>query len=157
MEKPEQLELDETDRNLVALLQQDARMPAGDLARALGISRPTVNKRLDRLLGEGLLHLLAETDIEASGKQFLVLLGVRCELLSVAAVASALAEIEGVLVVETVTGRFDIEVVIAVESQQRLNELLTVDIPSIPGVSERSPGLCLEVFKFASNLVPFSA
>ena len=156
MEKDAPLQLDETDRKLINLLQQDARMPTGIIAKKLGISRPTVNKRLDRLLQGGLLHLLAETDLQASGKAFLVILGVSTELRAVTEVANELAELDETLAVQTVSGRYDIEVVIAAENQEHLNRLLTDVIPAIRGVSERAPGLCLEVFKFASNQVPAS-
>lgn len=147
-------ELDDTDRKLVALLREDARMPAGDIAKALGISRPTANKRLDRLLQGGLVHLLAETDIRASGREFLVLVGVSVESRSVPEVAEEFALLDETLAVQTVTGRFNIEVVIAADNQQHLNHLLTVVIPSIRGVAARAPGLCLEVVKFASNEIP---
>lgn len=154
MEKQAPPALDEIDRKMIALLQQDARMPTGALARELGISRPTVNKRLDRLLQEGLLHLLAETDIQASGKEFLVILGIRTELRPAEEVADDLAQLDEALAVQTVSGRHDIEVVIAAEHREHLNHLLTEVIPAIPGISERTPGLCLDVLKFASNRVP---
>ena len=156
MDKDAPLTLDETDRKLISLLQQDARMPTGIIAQKLGISRPTVNKRLDRLSQEGLLHLLAETDIQASGKAFLVILGVRTESRAVTDVANELAGLDETLAVQTVSGRYDIEVVIAAENQEHLNRLLTDVIPAIPGVAARAPGLCLEVFKFESNQIPAS-
>ena len=41
--------LDETDQRLIALLRQDARLPAATLAEKLGVSRGTVANRLRRL------------------------------------------------------------------------------------------------------------
>ena len=46
-------ELDETDRRLIALLRTDGRAPVTTLARQLGVSRATVNSRLDRLIESG--------------------------------------------------------------------------------------------------------
>ena len=43
-------ELDELDRRLIALLRTDGRAPVTTLARQLGVSRATVNSRLDRLV-----------------------------------------------------------------------------------------------------------
>ena len=43
--------LDDTDRRLLALLRHDGRLPAATLARHLGVSRGTVQNRLDRLAG----------------------------------------------------------------------------------------------------------
>jgi DNA-binding Lrp family transcriptional regulator len=43
-------DLDTLDRKLVALLRTDGRAPVTTLARQLGVSRATVNSRLERLL-----------------------------------------------------------------------------------------------------------
>ncbi|MFT6763535.1 MAG: DNA-binding Lrp family transcriptional regulator, partial [Candidatus Aldehydirespiratoraceae bacterium] len=42
-------DLDPLDRKLVALLRTDGRAPVTTLARQLGVSRATVNSRLERL------------------------------------------------------------------------------------------------------------
>jgi DNA-binding Lrp family transcriptional regulator len=41
--------LDEVDRELIALLREDARAPTSELARRLGLSRTTVQSRMERL------------------------------------------------------------------------------------------------------------
>ena len=46
-------ELDDLDRRLIALLRTDGRAPVTTLARQLGVTRATVNSRLDRLLESG--------------------------------------------------------------------------------------------------------
>jgi len=47
--------LDDTDRRLLALLRNDARMPAASLAAALGVSRGTVQNRIERLRRDGII------------------------------------------------------------------------------------------------------
>lgn len=47
---------DRLDRDLIALLRNDGRAPLSKLADALGVSRGTVQNRLDRLLENGILH-----------------------------------------------------------------------------------------------------
>lgn len=47
---------DRLDRDLIALLRNDGRAPLSKLADALGVSRGTVQNRLDRLLENGVLH-----------------------------------------------------------------------------------------------------
>ena len=46
-------ELDGVDRKLISLLRTDGRAPVTTLARQLGVSRATVNSRLERLLDSG--------------------------------------------------------------------------------------------------------
>ena len=45
--------MDDLDRGLVALLRTDGRMPVTTLARRLGVSRATINSRIERLLESG--------------------------------------------------------------------------------------------------------
>jgi Lrp/AsnC family transcriptional regulator, leucine-responsive regulatory protein len=47
--------LDEIDRRLIALLQDDARAPVVGLARAVGLSRSAVQERLARLEDAGVI------------------------------------------------------------------------------------------------------
>ena len=43
-------DLDDLDRRLIALLRADGRAPVTNLARQLGVTRATVNSRIDRLM-----------------------------------------------------------------------------------------------------------
>lgn len=52
---PAKLKFDHYDRKLIALLRQDARAPVTQLAKTLGVSRATVQNRIDRLLSSGAL------------------------------------------------------------------------------------------------------
>ncbi len=46
-------DVDDLDRKLIALLRTDGRAPVTTLARQLGVTRATVNSRLERLLDSG--------------------------------------------------------------------------------------------------------
>jgi DNA-binding Lrp family transcriptional regulator len=45
--------MDDTERRLVSLLRDNARLPVASLASILGISRATVQNRIDRLIADG--------------------------------------------------------------------------------------------------------
>ncbi len=45
--------MDDLDRRLIAALRADGREPVSSLARRLGVSRATVNSRIERLLDSG--------------------------------------------------------------------------------------------------------
>ena len=49
------MDLDELDHRLIALLRQDARLPAATLAHKLGVSRGTVTNRLRKLEDGGVI------------------------------------------------------------------------------------------------------
>ena len=52
-------DLDDLDRRLISLLRADGRAPVTNLARQLGVTRATVNSRIDRLLESA--HILGFT------------------------------------------------------------------------------------------------
>jgi predicted ArsR family transcriptional regulator len=47
--------MDDTDRRLIALLRQNARLPVATLAELLKVSRGTVQNRIDRLTDDGVI------------------------------------------------------------------------------------------------------
>ncbi|MDE2133378.1 MAG: Lrp/AsnC family transcriptional regulator [Alphaproteobacteria bacterium] len=48
--------MDDTDRHLIALLRKNARLPVAALAKALGVSRGTVQNRINRLTARGTIQ-----------------------------------------------------------------------------------------------------
>jgi len=48
--------LDEMDRQILALLEQDGRAPASQIAEAVGLSRPAVTERIAKLEQSGILE-----------------------------------------------------------------------------------------------------
>jgi DNA-binding Lrp family transcriptional regulator len=48
--------MDELDRKLIALLRTDSRKAAAALAQALGVSRGTIQNRIDKLLAAGVIQ-----------------------------------------------------------------------------------------------------
>jgi Lrp/AsnC family leucine-responsive transcriptional regulator len=50
------VELDELDHRIVALLLKDARTPAAQIAEQIGLSRPAVADRLDKLERQGVIR-----------------------------------------------------------------------------------------------------
>ena len=47
--------MDDTDRELLRVLSLDARRPAAELARELGVSRATVQNRIEKLKNSGII------------------------------------------------------------------------------------------------------
>jgi len=49
-------DMDDIDHKLLAILQKDSRSSATDLAKRLGVSRGTVQNRIDRMLDTDVIH-----------------------------------------------------------------------------------------------------
>lgn len=50
------INIDDTDRRLIGLLRNNARLPIASIAAALGISRATVKARMDKLEASGVIQ-----------------------------------------------------------------------------------------------------
>ena len=61
------LTIDATDRQIIALLQADGRASNVDIARAVGVTEGTVRKRVERLLSEGIIRVVAVPNVDKLG------------------------------------------------------------------------------------------
>src|SRR5687768_15673500 len=97
--------ISEKDRALLSLLAENARMPVAELARRLGLSRTTVQARIERLEADGVIagYGIRLSDSYLSGL-------VRAHVLitiapkALAGVTAALAAIKEVTTLHSVSG-----------------------------------------------------
>ncbi len=62
------MNIDETDRLLVRLLSENARMPVSELAKKVGLSGPSTSERIRRLENNGIISgFTVELDLAALG------------------------------------------------------------------------------------------
>lgn len=118
------MQIDETDRQLIALLQDNARLPVATLARRLGLARTTVQARLDRLESSGVItgYALRLGQIARPALRATALLSI--EPRSGPAVLARLKSLRGVQRVHTTSGRFDLIVTIEADTTEALDETL---------------------------------
>ncbi len=126
--------MDETDRTILALLNENARMPVALLARRLGLARSTVQARLERLETRGIIKGYALRLGTAAGKEKIratVLISI--EPRATPAVLSRLKKLVQIRAAHTASGRFDMVLEIAADSTDELDKTLD-SIGEIDGV-----------------------
>ncbi|WP_308911803.1 Lrp/AsnC family transcriptional regulator [Pseudokordiimonas caeni] len=117
--------LDDTDRALIDLLKADARLPLSELARRMGVSRSTVQDRLSRLEGRGVIagytvrlnEQMTERDVRAH--VFLKIVPKAQD--EVVAQAKKLKEL---LSLYTISGEFDLAAILRAETTAALDQAL---------------------------------
>ncbi|MEF8838056.1 MAG: winged helix-turn-helix transcriptional regulator [Haloarculaceae archaeon] len=89
--------LDDTDRDIIRLLLEDARRPFSDIAEAVDLSPPAVSDRIDRLREMGVIRRFT-VDLDRSRLQegLHVFVTVQADPGAGATVASALGDLDGV-------------------------------------------------------------
>ncbi len=134
---------DDTDFALLTLLRENARLPVADLARQLGLSRTTVQSRLQRL--ERAKAVLGYTVVVPSeGEAGLVRAHVMITAApkSGAAIEAALRRVPEVRALHSVSGPFDL---IAILAARTIGELdLVIDrIGELDGVERTMSAIVL--------------
>jgi DNA-binding Lrp family transcriptional regulator len=137
--------MDEIDRQLISLLRNDARTSAAALAKALRVSRGTVQNRMARLEADGtiagytirLKPAVEEHRIHA----FMAVEGNRVD-----AVIKALRGDPAVTTLHSTNGRWDIVVELRADSLEAFDRVLG-RIRLIEGVSQSETSLLLSTYK----------
>lgn len=127
------IQIDETDAELIALLKRDARAPVAELARRLGLARTTVQTRIDRLVEKGVIagFTLRTGDALAAPIRATVLVSIAPR--TGPAVLGRLRALHNVEAVYTVSGRADLIAEISAQTTQDLDRTLD-DIAEAKGV-----------------------
>ena len=127
--------LDSIDRNLLALLQDDARLATSELARRLGTARTTVSERVARLEREGRIlgytAVIAEEAPVLETRAMLNLATNRAACHSIVTALRAFPEIEECL---SVTGGYDLLCMVRTPHQEDLDALID-EIATLQGVN----------------------
>lgn len=133
----------EADRALIALLREDARASVADLARRLGVSRTTAQSRLERLERNGVIAGYAVKLGDSYEKGL-----VRAHVLVTAEpkltqkVVAELAAVQEVRTVHSVSGSFDMIVIVEAHSIEEL-DLLLDRIGALEGVERTMSSIIL--------------
>ncbi|MGI6147934.1 MAG: Lrp/AsnC family transcriptional regulator [Firmicutes bacterium] len=139
--------LDDTDREIIELLQQDGRMPFLTIANQLGLAEGTVRRRVARLLDEGILRIVGITDPFRIGLYTVAIVGLKVERGRIDPIANALAELPEVRSVALSTGNFDLVIQVAVKNNDELLTFLIKKLSEIPGILNTGTSLVLKVAK----------
>jgi len=118
------MQLDNVDRDLLALLRDNARAPVATLARRLGLARTTVQARLERLESSGVIAGYTLRLSEAMHAPLRATALVSIEPRSAPAVLSRLKSLPDVRTVHTTSGRFDLIVGLEAETTEALDDTL---------------------------------
>ncbi|MEE6166537.1 MULTISPECIES: Lrp/AsnC family transcriptional regulator [unclassified Mycolicibacterium] len=124
--------LDEYDRKLVTLLQEDGRMAFTAMAAAVGLSHAAVRQRIQRLLNERIVTVAAIANPRTHGYTRSATVGITVDH-RLEEVSAAIAEITEVYYLVTTNGHYDLLAEIMAEDDRHLQRLV-MTIRAIPGV-----------------------
>ncbi|MDP2730520.1 MAG: Lrp/AsnC family transcriptional regulator [Dehalococcoidales bacterium] len=140
--------LDETNKQLIKLLHENAWQTSGALAKALNVSSATVRRRLKKLVQSGAIRAVAIANrdiIDSRSITTLIALNVSHE--NVDGVIQECVDHPETKWVASATGRFDILVLAEFASTEELSNYLQERLIKIEGVKDSETFVCLSVKK----------
>lgn len=139
------IHIDETDRRLIGKLRENARSPISDLARALGLSRTTVQSRLERLERLGVVTGYTLKVSEAYERGLIhayVMLTTAPK--QTAAVISAARATTAVRRLTSVSGPFDLIAEVATQTVSEMDALIDA-LGALDGVERTTSSVVMSV------------
>ena len=139
--------LDAVDLRLVALLRENARLSIARLAEATGVSRGTVQNRIDRLAARGIiLGFTVRTAPEAAAHRVRAVTMIAVEGERSADILATLRGFPEVRALHTTNGRWDIVAELGADGLEAFDEVLR-RIRLIKGISSSETSLLLSTHK----------
>ncbi|WP_228455983.1 Lrp/AsnC family transcriptional regulator [Streptomyces durbertensis] len=131
---------------IIEQLQEDGRRPYAAIGKAVGLSEAAVRQRVQKLLDQGAMQIVAVTDPLTVGLRRQAMVGINVEG-DLEPVADALAELNEVEYVVITAGSFDLIVEIVCEDDEHLLEMINKRIRTLPGVRSTESFVYLKLRK----------
>ena len=139
--------LDQVDCRMIELLQKDGRISNTDLAKEIGISEATVRTRLNRLINEEYIQIVAVSNPIKLGFKIVGNIRIHVEIKKIGKIIGELKKLRALWFIVQTTGGTGIDTEFVVKSLDELNELIFEKINKVDGVVRTETTLFLKYLK----------
>ena len=139
--------MDDLDRTIIEILQKDGRAPNARISRMLKVSEGTVRRRLNRLIQERTIRIVAIAEPEQLGFHLSAVIGLRTDPTRTASVASELAALSETEHVAITTGRYDVLVWVNLADAKALSDFIHHKVGMMDGVHQTETFVVLNAAK----------
>lgn len=139
---------DALNQQIVRLLQEDGRRPFNEIATVLNVSEGTIRNRVNGMRQAGHMQIVAIVDPGALEYRTDAIVCIRVGATSTpTAVAARLGQLDEVVYVLWVTGRFDLMIEMVTDEPDGLSRFLEDHIHDQPDIAEAETMMGLKNFK----------
>ncbi|MDE1938294.1 MAG: Lrp/AsnC family transcriptional regulator [Alphaproteobacteria bacterium] len=138
--------MDDKDRQLITLLRKDARLPVATLAKTLGVSRGTVQNRINRLVAQGAIQgftIRLRPEAEPARIRAITMIAVEGEQTD--RVIKYLRDYPEIAAVHTTNGRWDLVLELNTDNLEAFDQALR-RIRQIKGIAGSETSLLLSSY-----------
>ena len=139
--------LDQTDREIIKLLQMDGRLSNTMMAKRMGLSESTVRTRLNRLINEEYIQIVAVSNPLKLGFEIVGVIRIDADIKKIDQITKELEKLHAIWFIVHTTGGNDIYTEFIVKTLDELNVLLFEKINTIDGVIRTNTSIILRYIK----------
>ncbi|MCK5685173.1 Lrp/AsnC family transcriptional regulator [bacterium] len=139
--------IDVTDQEIIKQLQIDGRISNTQMAKDLGLSEATVRARLNRLIEEKYIQIVAVSNPLKLGFKTVGILKINVDITKIDHVTEELKKLKPIWFIVQATGGSDIYTEFVAKSIEDLNELIFNQIYKIDGVVRTETSMILKYVK----------
>ncbi len=146
--------MDDLDRAILHMLQEDGRAPFTQIAKKVGLSETAVRSRYKNLVEQGVVRTVSIVDPYALDFQAPALINIAVMPGQLEAVARQVAALPETAYLVVTLGPFDLLAEVYCRSLKHLTELVTQRIQTIPGVQRTETSMVAQVYKLSYRWSP---
>jgi Lrp/AsnC family transcriptional regulator for asnA, asnC and gidA len=139
--------IDATDAQILAILMADGRTSNVDIARTIGTSEATVRRRIQAMLDDGLMEVIAVADPYRLGLQVQVIIGFTVELHRINDIAEELSTLEPIRFLAFTTGPYDLIAQAYFAHNEEIYPFISEQLAHIPGITRTETVTVLKIMK----------
>ena len=139
--------IDQTDCEMIRLLQKDGRLSNTDIAKKIGISEATVRSRLNRLIREKFIQIVAVSDPMKLGFEIVGTIRIHVDIKLMKSITEELKKLKPLWHIVQTTGGTGIDTEFVLKSLDDLNDLIFNKINKINGIQKTETSLFLKYIK----------
>jgi DNA-binding Lrp family transcriptional regulator len=145
---------DAIDRAIVEQLRLNGRATNQQIAE---LTAATVSARIRRMEDENKLRVVAVSDFSAHGYNVLMEVAIEVDGRPASEVATELAAFPEVFAAHLVTGRYDIDMLVALHDFDELSDLMLNKFSKVHGIRSMSPAIAVDIVKYKFDVAPIEA
>jgi Lrp/AsnC family transcriptional regulator, regulator for asnA, asnC and gidA len=139
------MHLDDVDRAIIVALQRDGRSPYTRLGAEVGLSEAAARQRVQRLVDQGVMQVVAVTNPLADGRRRMAMIGIRTEG-PTDNIAEVLQQMDDIDYLVVTAGTYDLMAEVVTADDGSLLAI-TNKIRSVPGVVNTETFVYLDLVK----------
>ena len=148
-EKEHSLRLDTLDHKIIAVLQENARLTNAEVAAMVGSSEPTVRRRIERLLQNQIVKIVAVAPPFALGYHVVAILGLQIDHSRLTEIQDALLAMPEIRFAGVTLGSYDIVTEAWFQTNTDLLAFLHERLSKIPGIQRIESLQVVKMIKYA--------